>query len=130
MINSPNFGLDTNVPLDLSSIEASQTTEDVLADISRLEEENEKLEKKEQVLAEAAQSTDPKDLEKLRNQVEATENVWRKRKRQCKDILDTVSEGMDKKPAVVIVRIPSRSARSNSHLTLFFKLGRTWSHHR
>ena len=89
--------------LELTEITTSQTTEDILANITRLTSENEVLDVKKQKLKEAAKSTDPEDLQLLNKQVEFTQGVWRKRKRQCMSILDSIGDGMDKKRSELIV---------------------------
>ena len=87
----------------LVSITESQTTEGVLENIERLKVENAALAEKKVKLKEAAKSTDPKDLEILNKQVEFTQGTWRRRKRQCLDIIDAIGEGMDKKRDELIV---------------------------
>lgn len=96
MINNINF------IKALSTIEAAQPTKEILEDIEKVRAENEALEKKTTVLEEAASSTDPKELEKIKKQVDKTQSEWKSRKRKCLQILDQLGEGMDKKRDVLI----------------------------
>ena len=46
---------------------------------------------------------DPKELESLRNEVNRAQKIWRQRRSQCREMVGTIADSMEKKDEEICV---------------------------
>ena len=49
------------------------------------------------------ETIDPKEVERLRQEVAKFQKLWRQRRSQCKEMINNVADGLEKKPSEVCV---------------------------
>ena len=49
------------------------------------------------------ETIDPKEVERLRQEVAKVQKLWRQRRSQCKEMINNVADGLEKKPSEVCV---------------------------
>ena len=98
--------------LEIKQLDSSMTTEALEEGIAKFTEENKSMEERLAILHQyvyqfkfkfRSETIDPKELEQLRVEIAKYQKLWRRRRSQCKEMIGTIADGLDKKDSEICV---------------------------